>query len=135
MHSLVIQQKLRYAELQASIKAKEARVETHPAEEDHRSRIIDEMKSQHQQFHMDQTQQTFDLSKQVMVLDERILEVTNSITTTQEEYKVHRKNIIQQEEKIKEIQEQIMNCQVQIEILRSKPGDDGSSVGQSIGKI
>jgi hypothetical protein len=92
------------------------------------------MKSQHQQFHMDQTQQTFDLSKQVMVLDERILEVQTAITNTQEEYKVHRKNIIGQEEKIKEIQEQIMNCQVQIEILKGKPGEDGG-VEQSIGKI
>merc|ERR1719331_3108425 len=94
----------------ASIKAKQARVETHSAEQEHRSRIVDQMKSQHAQFHMDQTQQTFDLSKQVMVLDERILEVQTAITSTQEEYKVHRKNIIQQEEKIKEIQEQIMNC-------------------------
>jgi hypothetical protein len=92
------------------------------------------MKSQHQQFHMDQTQQTFDLSKQVMVLDERILEVQNAITATQEEYKVHRKNILAQEEKIKEIQEQITNCQVQIEILRGKPGDEGT-VGDSIRSI
>ena len=38
-------------------------------------------------------------------------EVQTAITSTQEEYKVHRKNILQQEEKIKEIQEQIMNCQ------------------------
>merc|ERR1719335_1532609 len=126
---------MRYAELQASIKAKQSRVETHDAEEEHRSRIVDQMKSQHQQFHMDQTQQTFDLSKQVMTLDERILEVTKAIATTQDEYKVHRKHILDSEEKIKNLQEQIMSCQVQIEILKGKPGEDTNVTDASIGKI
>jgi hypothetical protein len=124
MHSMVIMQKTRHFELQASIKAKQARVETHEAEETHRAAIIEEMKAQHQQSHVEQTQQTFDLSKKVMVLDERIFEVQNAITTTQDEYKAHRKHIMEQEEKIRHIQGEIQACQVQIEILKGKPGDE-----------
>jgi hypothetical protein len=133
MQNMVIQQKMRYFELQASIKAKQARVETHESEEMHRSRIVDQMKSQRQQFHLDQTQETFGLSKQVMVLDERIQEVQNAIANTQEEYKVHRKHIFEQEEKIKAVQEQITSCQVQIEILKAPKDEEG--VDGDFGKI
>lgn len=122
LHGALIHERARARALEQRIQERRGRLQTHSLQEYHRKEQIDRTRAQHAQAQRDQHAETFSLSKQVMTLDERVEQVNKQIGLMQEKYRNYRKDMVEDDEKIKRAQAEIQALQVQVDILTDKPG-------------